>query len=184
MPRPRPPLSHECRNSHCARPDCIFCLPSAHVRAWLTRCASGHMFSHTLPCSFSLGRVMGPRQRPHAARDSCYLVEGLTLALRAPARPARHARSRPPAARSWHAQHARSPSACCAQSAQPRAPSACQRPASSSMGSSPFQGLHQIFFFFLIIIIFFFQLFPAAGKITKIIIINFFFHFLGHSNKF
>ena len=24
---------------------------------------------------------MGPRQRPHAARDSCYLVEGLTAGL-------------------------------------------------------------------------------------------------------
>ena len=24
---------------------------------------------------------MGPRQRPHATRDSCYLVEGLTVAL-------------------------------------------------------------------------------------------------------
>ena len=24
---------------------------------------------------------MGPRQRPHAARDSCYLVEGLTHGL-------------------------------------------------------------------------------------------------------
>ena len=24
---------------------------------------------------------MGPRERPHAARDSCYLVEGLTMAL-------------------------------------------------------------------------------------------------------
>ena len=25
---------------------------------------------------------MGPRQRPHAARDSCYLIKGLTLSYK------------------------------------------------------------------------------------------------------
>ena len=68
----------KCRDSHCARPSRITCLPSL-------MCVLGSRFVPpdtcfpTLPCSISLRRVMGPRQRPHAARDSCYLVEGLTV---------------------------------------------------------------------------------------------------------
>ena len=60
----------------------------------------------------------------------------------------------------------------------PSPATACAQPC-AQMGSSPFQFLHQqqIFFFHYISFFHFFQLFSVVGKITKIIIIIFFFPF-------
>ena len=55
----------------------------------------------------------------------------------------------------------------------------CCAPLAGGLGSAKF--LHH-FFFFVFHYKYFFSLFPAAKRITKIIF--FFFHFLGHSNKF
>ena len=69
--------------------------------------------------------------------------------------------------------HTRLPRAPGMPSACQRPPAHAQRPASSSMGNSPFQGLHQIFFFsfFPYYHYYYFPVISSSWKITKIIII-------------
>ena len=129
------------------------------------------------------GQATRPAPRPRACRPA-------SPAPRAPRAPtpaaARLPRARlpaapapvPPTAARPSALRVPAPRACARASVRlPPARSArlAQRPSSSLMGSSPFQGLQQNFFFFFIKIKKFFHLFPEIGKVNKITKIIFFY---------
>ena len=112
-----------------------------------------------------------PRSTPTRCcrlRPSAFHPSAPAPAVPAPCTPSTHARpaQRPPACR-----------APCLR-AQPRAQHLPSALPLAQWAVAHFRVSTKIFFFFLNIIIFFFQLFPAVGKITKIIIIIIFFIFL------
>ena len=138
------------------------------------------------------------RPRAPAPRAPAPVPPSAPAPATAPARPSAPYALCPPARPACQCRVAR-PSPCALRLSAPHAQPAHQhtprayvpaRPASCSMGSSPFQVLHIFFFSFFTLFFFIHFFFYATGKSPKKIIIYFYlfiiiiFHFPVHPNKF